>query len=43
MAKAPSLTFNDSAAYTRAYLPWRFGAKVRGGSSGPPLLYEAQR
>jgi hypothetical protein len=34
-----SLTLNICCLYKDLYLPWRFGAKVRGGPLGPPLLY----
>jgi hypothetical protein len=38
-SKMRSLTLNFFRLYIARYLPWRFGAKVRGGPSGPPLLH----
>ena len=40
-SKMRSLTLNFFSLYIASYLPWRFGAKVRGGLSRPPLLFPA--
>lgn len=39
--RADSLTRWTFRTYMNSYHPWRFGAKVRGGPSGPPLLFPA--